>query len=90
MPRAGLIIAQQSDQKMSHPILNIADVELKPRPAAFAAPGERDRRDEAVRPRPDDDSVVRRAQPTSVSADERFSRTISRAITSRWISFVPS
>jgi len=57
---------------------------------ALAGPGERDRRDEAVRPRPDDDSVVRRAQPTSVSADERFSRTISRAITSRWISFVPS
>ena len=35
-------------------------------------------------------SGPRRAQPTSVSADERFSRTISRAITSRWISFVPS
>ena len=35
-------------------------------------------------------SAPRRAQPTSVSADERFSRTISRAITSRWISFVPS
>ena len=65
-------------------LLGLADEDALPRAR------ERQSNDEAVRTRPDDDRVVRRAQPTSVSADERFSRTISRAITSRWISFVPS
>ena len=52
--------------------------------------GERDRGGETVRPRSDDDRVVARPQETSASSDERFSRTISRAITRRWISLVPS
>jgi hypothetical protein len=51
---------------------------------------ERDRGREAVRPGADDDGVVAVAQLTSARTEERASRTISRAITSRWISFVPS
>ena len=52
--------------------------------------GERDRCGEAVRPRSDHDRVMARPQETSARSDERFSRTISRAITRRWISLVPS
>jgi hypothetical protein len=57
---------------------------------AHAEPGagERDRGREPVRPRADDVGV--RAQETAASAEERASFTISRAITSRWISCVPS
>ena len=50
----------------------------------------RDRGRETVRPRADYDGVVAVAQLTSARTDDRASRTISRAITSRWISFVPS
>jgi hypothetical protein len=51
-------------------------------------PRERDRCGEPVRARADDDRVG--PQATSASAEERASRTISRAITIRWISCVPS
>ena len=44
---------------------------------------------ETVRARADDDRVDVGDQPTPTS-DERLARTISRAITRRWISFVPS
>ena len=49
---------------------------------------ERDRGSEPVGARADDDRV--RPQATPASAEERASRTISRAITIRWISCVPS
>src|SRR5918996_568908 len=53
--------------------------------------GERERGREPVRARADDDRVrLRRGYATPASAEERASRTISRAITMRWISCVPS
>jgi hypothetical protein len=61
-----------------------------PHEHASARPGQRDGASEPVRPRTDDDGVVLAAQLTSARTEERASRTISRAITSRWISFVPS
>ena len=57
---------------------------------ALAGPRKLDRRGQPVRPRPDDDRVVAGYAPTPARSEDRFSRTISRAITSRWISFVPS
>ena len=54
---------------------------------------EHDRRREPVRACPDDDRVVGHVVPryaTPASSDVRASRTISRAITRRWTSFVPS
>jgi hypothetical protein len=51
---------------------------------------ERDCGGQPIRARADDDYVASAAQLTSASIDERASRTISRAITRRWISFVPS
>jgi hypothetical protein len=60
----------------------------------LARPCELDRRGEPVRPAPDDDRVVAAGYAptpaTPARREERPSRTISRAITSRWISFVPS
>jgi hypothetical protein len=49
---------------------------------------QRDRGREPVRARADDHRV--RAQATPASAEDLASRTISRAITIRWISWVPS
>ena len=53
-----------------------------------ALAGERDRGCEPVGARADDDGVG--SQATPASAEVRASRTISRAITIRWISCVPS
>ena len=49
---------------------------------------ERDRSRQPVRPRADDDCRLRYDTPAIKNA--RFSFSISRAITSRWIWFVPS
>jgi len=65
-------------------VLGLADDHPPPRPR------KRDRGRESVRPRADHDCVGAVAQLTSARTDDRASRTISRAITSRWISFVPS
>jgi hypothetical protein len=50
---------------------------------------ERDRSCQPIRPRPDDDCASQRYETVS-KRKARFSFSISRAITSRWIWFVPS